>query len=236
MKIITPLLPLTLCAMTLLSGPAAQAQTAPRQDAAAIHRGIENFLRVQSAGSPHKISATIAGVDPRVVLPACPALEFFLPQGARLWGQTAVGVRCGGETPWTIYVTLHVTVTGNYVVLARALPQGHTLSMADLALQSGDLTQLPAGAVAELGQAAGKILAVAVAAGQPLRQDTLRTPMVVQQGQSVMLVSSGRGFRITAEGKALNNAQDGQVAQVRTTSGQTVSGIARTTGTVEIRQ
>lgn len=236
MKIMTQLLQLLLCAMALLTFPAAQAQTALRQDATAIHRGIENFLRVQTAGSPNTVSNTIGGIDPRVMLPACPVLEFFLPPGARLWGQTAVGVRCGGETPWTIYVTLHVTVTGNYLVLARALPQGHTLTLSDLALQSGDLTQLPAGALAEPGQAVGKILIMALAAGQPLRQDALRAQLVVQQGQSVMLQSSGREFRVTAEGKALNNAQDGQVAQVRTASGQTVSGIARTADIVEIRQ
>lgn len=235
MKIMQRLIQLIICAMALLTFPAAHAQTS-RQDATAIQRGIENFLRVQTAGSPNKVSTTITSVDPRVFLPACPVLEFFLPQGARLWGQTAVGVRCGGETPWNIYVTVHVTVIGNYVVLARALPQGHTLTLSDLALQSGDLTQLPASALSEPGQAVGKILAMALAAGQPLRQDTLRTPVVVQQGQSVVLQSSGRGFRVTAEGKALNNAQDGQVAQVRTASGQTVSGIARTAGIVEVRQ
>jgi flagella basal body P-ring formation protein FlgA len=39
---------------------------------------------------------------------------------------------------------------------------------------------------------------------------------------------------VSSEGKALNNATDGQIAQVRTSSGQTVSGIARTGGIVEV--
>jgi len=60
--------------------------------------------------------------------------------------------------------------------------------------------------------------------------------LVVQQGQNVILHAAGRGFRVTAEGKALNNAQEGQVAQARTASGQTVSGIARPSGVVEITQ
>ena len=218
------------------AAPMALAQIASRQDHAAIHRGVENFLRAQAAGSPHKHAYTVTPIDPRVALSACPALEFFLPAGARLWGQTAVGVRCGGETPWSIYVTVHVTVTGSYVVLAHAVRQGHTLTDADLALQSGDLTQLPASVLAEPSQAVGKIAAGALAAGQPLSRESLRLPVVVQQGQSVLLQSSGPGFRVTAEGKALNNAQEGQVAQVRTASGQTVSGIARASGIVDIRQ
>lgn len=223
------------CAIAVLSCQALHAQMVARQDPAAIYRGVENFLRTQTAGSPHKIGYTISTVDPRVALPACPALEFFLPAGARLWGQTAVGVRCTGEMPWSIYVTVQVTVTGNYLVLARAVPQGHTVAASDVALQSGDLTLLPTGVLSDPDQAVGRIVAGALAAGQPVSRESLRTPVVIQQGQTVILQSSGRGFRVTAEGKALNNAQDGQVAQVRTASGQTISGIARASGIVEIR-
>jgi flagella basal body P-ring formation protein FlgA len=39
---------------------------------------------------------------------------------------------------------------------------------------------------------------------------------------------------VSAEGKALANVGVGQLAQVRTASGQTVSGVARPDGTVEV--
>ena len=222
------------CVLTLAVIHTARAQTVARQDPATIYQGIEQFLRAQTAGSPHKFSFTVTPLDSRVVLPACAALEFALPAGARPWGQTAVSVRCTAERAWQVFVTVHVAVTGSYVVLNRAVAQGHTLSAADMALQSGDLTQLPAGVLTEPEQAAGGIMAVALTAGQPLSRDVLRRPLVVQQGQTVVLQSSGRGFRVTAEGKALNNAQDGQVAQARTGSGQTVSGIARANGLIEV--
>jgi flagella basal body P-ring formation protein FlgA len=45
---------------------------------------------------------------------------------------------------------------------------------------------------------------------------------------------NGRGFSISSEGRALNNASAGQVVQVRTASGQVVSGIARQDGLVDI--
>jgi flagella basal body P-ring formation protein FlgA len=62
----------------------------------------------------------------------------------------------------------------------------------------------------------------------------LQQSLVVQQGQSVKVVSRGAGFQVANEGKALNNAAAGQVAQVRLGSGQVVSGIARASGVVEI--
>jgi len=68
----------------------------------------------------------------------------------------------------------------------------------------------------------------------PLRQDSLRALPVVQQGQIVRLVSIGDGFRVSAEGRAISNAGEGQIAQARTASGQIVSGIAKMGGTLEV--
>ena len=73
-----------------------------------------------------------------------------------------------------------------------------------------------------------------LAAAQPLRADQLIAPWAVQQGQNVKTVSSGAGFSVSSDGKALNNAAEGQVVQVRTNTGQTVSGIACPGGIVEI--
>ena len=74
------------------------------------------------------------------------------------------------------------------------------------------------------------------AAGQALRGDLLVAPWAVQQGQTVRTVARGPGFSVSSEGRALNNAADGQLVQVRTPSGQTVSGVARANGVVEIAQ
>jgi flagella basal body P-ring formation protein FlgA len=62
----------------------------------------------------------------------------------------------------------------------------------------------------------------------------LRQPNIVQQNQTVKVVSRGPGFQVTNEGRALNNAQEGQVVQVRLGNGQVVSGLAKAGGVVEI--
>ena len=126
-------------------------------------------------------------------------------------------------------------MTGDYVVTARPLAQGSALALTDMALQSGDLTQIAVGIVTDPQAVIGKTLTSTLAAGQPLRQDLLRSPLVVQQGQTVKLQSSGQGFRVSADGKSMTNAADGQIAQVRTSNGQTVSGVARAGGVVEMR-
>jgi flagella basal body P-ring formation protein FlgA len=226
---------LAICAFSAGGGGLVCAQSIDRQAPATIQKAVENYLRVQTAGLPGKVSYTMGAVDPRIVLAACAVPEVFLPPGARLWGMTSLGVRCSGAAPWSIYVNVQIKVTGEYVVTARPLAQGQALAPADISLQSGDLTQMPAGILTDPQLAVGKTLAAALAAGQPLRQELLRSPLVVQQGQTVKLQSAGPGFRVSTDGQSLSNAAAGQIAQVRISSGQTVSGVARTGGIVEIR-
>jgi flagella basal body P-ring formation protein FlgA len=104
----------------------------------------------------------------------------------------------------------------------------------DLSLMRGDLARLPAGAIVDPTHAIGQQLAVSLGAGQPLRKNMLRAPRVVTQGQGVKLVTQGPGFRVSATGRALGNAADGQLVQVRGPSGKNISGIARAGGVVEV--
>lgn len=211
-------------------GTAAQA----RQDPLAVKRVVEDFLRVQTRGLPGSVSFEVGAIDPHNKLPACPALEAFAAPGARNWGHTTVGVRCRLDEGWSIYVPARVRVLAEVLVAARPLAPGAVLTDADLALRSGDLGEFPAGALTDRSQALGHQLSFGLPAGRPLRGDLLRAPLAVQQGQSVTVVSRGAGFQVSTDGRALNNAATGQVAQVRTAGGQTVSGIARRPGVVEV--
>jgi flagella basal body P-ring formation protein FlgA len=206
-----------------------------QQPHATIRNAIDEFLRVQTSGLPGKATYTAGSIDPRLSLAACGAMEVFSPPGSRLWGTTSVGVRCGAPTAWTIYVNVTVRVTGSYIASARALTAGQALSQPDFAVMHGDLTQMPAGVVTDASQALGKSLVAPVAAGQPIRADLLRTPNAILQGQNVKVISEGAGFRVAADGKAVTNAAVGQVAQIRMNSGQTISGVARADGTIEVK-
>lgn len=222
-------------AVVLLGGlwaPVASAQA--DQTLNLIADTVAAYLRTQTQGLPGQVSHTLGQLDPRAQIGPCVAMEPFTPSGSRLWGRSTVGLRCLSPSVWTIYLPVHIHVRGPYYVTARSLTPGHRVEDGDLAQRSGDLTTLPAGVVIAPEQALGKTMKNAVAAGQPLRADQLLAPLVVQQGQSVRLITKGQGFSASSEGKALNNASEGQVVQARVNSGQVVSGVAREGGVVEI--
>lgn len=221
---------LILCTLCLLPPLLAGAQ----QGHSALYRAVDDFLRTQTRGLPGKVSFRVTPLDPRTQLAECEVFDTFFPTGSGPWGKTTIGVRCLGPSSWTIYVQAHVSVQANYLVAARPLSAGQTLDESDFLRRTGDLGTLPSSVLLDAGQAVGKTVKIGIAAGQPLRSDQLIEPWAIQLGQNVKTVTRGAGFSVSSEGKALNNATEGQVVQVRTPSGQIVSGIARAGGVVEI--
>ncbi|MFN3396995.1 MAG: flagellar basal body P-ring formation chaperone FlgA [Sulfurimicrobium sp.] len=204
------------------------------QSLEAIQSGATQFALQQTTAQPGSVTVTAATLDPRLRLPACPALEFFVPAGSRLWGNSNIGVRCPAPSAWTVYVPVTIKITADIVFAARPLQSGQKLSEADILIKNDDLTQFASGVITDPRQVLGKIVSLGVAAGYPLRVDMLRAPNVIQQGQSVKIVARGAGFQVNAEGKALNNAAEGQIVSIRTPSGQVIKGTAREGGVVEV--
>jgi flagellar basal body P-ring formation protein FlgA len=205
-----------------------------QQDPAPVKKAIENWLKIQTKGLPGQVSYEIGTVDPGNQLIPCTNFDISRQAGARPWGRTNVAVRCLDEAGWRIYVQVNIHVKTAYLISARPVAQGQTLSAEDISSQLGDLSELPANIITDQALAVGKVASAAIPAGQLLRADMLKALTSVRQGQSVKVVSRGPGFAVANEGKALNNAVEGQVVQVRLADGQVVSGIAKAGGTVEI--
>jgi len=220
---------LLLCVCLLLECAAASAA----QDHTQISNVVAAFVQQQIAALPGKVSYKINEIDQRITLSECARLEAFLPAGSQFIGKTSVGVRCMEKNGWSIFVPVQISVSLNLLVSARQLPSGHILKREDIASQTIETSR--AGGFTEPEQALGKVLRYGITAGQVLREDMLRPPYNVTQGQVVQLAVQGKGFSIRSEGVALNNASEGQTVQIRTHSGRVISGIARASGVVEIK-
>lgn len=219
-----------LCAALALLPTPANSQ----QGEGAIEVRVREFLQREVAGLPGEVSIELSPLDPNSQLPACAALEPFLPAGTRAWGRFSVGVRCDSPVTWTAYLQARVAVVADYLVAARPLRAGQVLGPADLGQRRGDLTALSDNVLTDPTQATGHHTRIAVAAGSPLRGDMLRVPHAVRQGQTVNVLGVGAGFRVASEGRAMNNAAPGEKVRVRLADGQVVTGTAQAGGTVEL--
>lgn len=221
---------------------AQQPQATTIQGPNAIQMQIQQQLQSQldilggtnETGAP-RASVEVGPIDPRVANQPCDQIDLMLPAANRLRGRIQVGVRCRSPHAWAAWVPATIQITGTYYVASHPLPPGKTLDMGDLEARTGDLSTLPASVVQQPADVVGRVLLTSVAANQALRAESLRLPVAVQAGQTVKIVAEGGGFQVSSDGRALNQAAVGQVAQVRTANGNVVSGIAQSAGVVAIQ-
>lgn len=218
-------------ALILLAAPLHAAQ-----DPLQLQRAVESFLTSQTQSLGGQVSFEIKTPDANNSLRTCSPgnIEVTLQPNARPVGRVSVTARCLDPGGWSLFVPVRIRVVADYLVAARPIAVGQTIAEADLGRQRGDLSELPAGTLTDPALVVDRAAATAIPIGRALRADMLRTVLSVRQGQSVRVVSRGPGFEVANEGKAMNNAAEGQVAQVRLNNGQIVSGIARSDGQVEI--
>ncbi len=198
-----------------------------------VQARVSEFLQERASVLPGTPQITVTA-DKVEQYDACEALDVFLAGNGRLRSRMSVGVRCDAPTPWTTYVQASVQVNGEYFVAAQNIAAGQAIGRQHLATREGDLLSLPQNAVVDASQLEGAVATRRINAGTTLRSNALRSAQAVQRGRTVRLVVNGKGFVATSEGEAMGSASPGSFVQVKTASGQIVSGIVRDAATVEV--
>lgn len=223
-------LPVSLRAQTV-NAPGAGAPL-PVQDPAAIAAEVEAFLLDQAQALPG--TPTIVVTPPRINRQtACEHLDLFLTN-PQLRSRMSVGVRCLAPQAWTLYVQASVSIQGSYYVASRVIDSGEVIGPDDIMPQEGDLLRLTRGVVVDPALAIGYIAQQRIAAGMPVKESALRDPDSIVRGQPVRTEARGVGFVATGEGVALESGGPGSLIQVRTSSGQVVTGTVINSTTVRI--
>ncbi|WP_423195588.1 MULTISPECIES: flagellar basal body P-ring formation chaperone FlgA [unclassified Cupriavidus] len=199
-----------------------------------VRAAVEQFLLKQAVGLPGKVSVQVIPPSGGRA-PECVAPDPFLPAGSAPWGRVNVGVRCGGERPWTRYIQARVSVLTDYYVASRALAPGEPIEVADLEVRQGDLGTLPRAVVTDPAQVAGAVAANRIAAGSPMRTDLIKRAIAVRSGQTVTVTVEGESFQLSSEGKVLTDAAPGTAVPVRLRNGQVVNAVVRNADTVVLQ-
>lgn len=223
-KTLLPLLRLFVFAWLIAAGTMSHAQASAEAWVAAGQRFALAELKKAGVGR-HEV---VAGqLDKRLRLSPCDAVQPYLPQGARLWGKTRVGLRCvKGVTNWNVYLPLTVNVYGPGLVSTAVLPAGHVLAAEDFRQAEVNLAEdLYQPAITEAHVLLGRTLAKPVTPGQSLRQASLKPRQWFTAGDKVRIRVVGSDFAVAGSGEAITAGMEGQPARVRTESGRVVSGL-----------
>lgn len=217
-------------AMTLAD---ARADIQPLED---IRAAARDFLASATgeAGSGSEIE--VGRLDARLRLQRCSVpLSAWLPQGSRTSGHTAVGVRCDGALPWTLFVPAIVRHEHHLVVAARPIARGSTLGAADVSSVTRLLPNAPGGVLSAPEAAVGQVAMRDIPAGSVLNANQLKAPQVVRRGQSVTLSLASGPVAVRVAGTAMKDGSLGERIPVRNlNSNRVVEGVVLADGVVEV--
>jgi len=206
-----------------------------RQSLAALREAVVAFVRAEHAAGA-ELEVFPDALDPRLRLAPCPRLlEAFWAPGSDAVGQTTVGIRCTGATPWKLYLPTRVKLLQPVVVAGRALARGQRIGPGDVRVERRDVGALRGDAIHDPARVAGYLLARAVPAGRVLEADLLEAPVLVERGRRVQMAVESRGMRITMAGAALEDGALGDTVRVRNpTSRRVVEGVVVAPGRVRL--
>ena len=204
------------------------------QDMGDVVTQSEQYLKMKFGNSSDsKVQVQVP--EENLNLPECKKLDYSTPSSnAGVNGNIRISVKCFSPQPWTIYLTARVSQKKMYYVNKARLESGHIISENDLMAKKDFPENIPFNTVSDPQQIIGKAVISTIEAGTPMIGTGLKNEYIINFGQTVKIAVGGTGFRINAEGKAMNSAALGQNVQVKMASGQIISGIARSGGFVEV--
>ena len=206
--------------LTMHSKAIGQVTTTQSEQSIAISKEVERFLRLQTSQLSNDIEIGVKPIDSRLKLQTCDELVGFLPPGTKAWGKLTVGIRCTKPKAWTIYVAAQVRVFGDYYATKNPVNAGQKITENDVVKIRGEISNQAPGVILSIDNAIGKTMQSGYPAGVSLRADMFKLIPIIQQGQSIKIISQGAGFRVSNDAIALNNASEGQITKAKTQSGR----------------
>jgi flagella basal body P-ring formation protein FlgA len=100
------------------------------------------------------------------------------------------------------------------VVPSHSIPRGTTISDSDLLYQTVTPDSVQAGIVTSMNDLDGMETRRTLRAGEPVRPDDVRKPILVTKGSTVTIVFNAPGITLTAVGKAMSEGGMGEAVTV----------------------
>lgn len=202
-----------------------------------IERAARSFLYRQAGGDRGaSVEVTINSVDPRLRLRRCDHDLVTSPApGARPEGNTSVKIECQGPVRWSLFVSGRVERFGDVVVANGTINRGSLVTAADLRLERRETGGLMQGYFDDPSNAIGKQVRRSLRPGDVVTDSHLTTPLWVERGQLVRLLSDSGSIRVIMSGEALDGGSGGDRIRVRNSSSKrVVEGTIEAPGVVRI--
>jgi flagellar basal body P-ring formation protein FlgA len=166
-----------------------------------------------------KTVISVGQLDRRLRLAKCsePLMAFESPN-TKHKGRTTIGVRCDGDKPWKIYVSVNIKVIKPVVSLKKGVNRNTVLTAADLTLTEKNVSNIHRGYYTDIEQVVGKHIKNAMKSGTVLTPAHVKNPLAVKKGALVVIMADTGGIQVRMTGKAMKSGSKGDWIKVKNAS------------------
>lgn len=193
-----------------------QADARTFESASVIEKAAHEFILAAARAHGGEPQVSLQPLDPQIRYARCDQpLTADFATGVRVMGNTSIGVRCPGSTPWTVYLSARIQVFADALVVSHPIARGIPLTANDLARRRIDLASFPDGTLTDPRQALGQRLRYPLATGSVLNAGVLVQVPLIRRGQTVTVISGRPGLEVRAHAEAMADGRNGDRIQVR---------------------
>ena len=161
---------------------------------------------------------SVQNFDKRLRLHLCSTeLEVFWPVSSKRVGNTTVGIRCGGNKPWKIYIGAYIHIYKSVWVTNSGLHRNQVIDSLSVTAERRDITRLTSGYILASTPIEGQIVKRNISANQILTNNVLDSQKMVKRGDRITIISKFSGIEVRAAGIALNDGKKGERIRVKNT-------------------
>ena len=161
---------------------------------------------------------SVQNFDKRLRLHLCSTeLEVFWPVSSKRVGNTTVGIRCGDNKPWKIYVGAYIHIYKSVWVTNSGLHRNQVIDSLSVTTERRDITRLSSGYILASTPIEGLIVKRNISANQILTNNVLDSQKMVKRGDRITIISKFSGIEVRAAGIALNDGKKGERIRVKNT-------------------
>ena len=166
-----------------------------------------------------KTVISVGQLDRRLRLAKCsqPLMAFESPN-TKHTGRTTIGVRCEGDKPWKIYVSVNIKVIKPVVSLKKGVNRNTVLTAADLTLTEKNVSNIHRGYYTSIDQVVGKHIKNPMKSGTVLTPAHVKNPLAVKKGALVVIMADTGGIQVRMTGKAMKSGSTGDWIKVKNAS------------------
>ena len=206
------------------------------------HDYFAEFARQNSNQDTNRSNGTtktvieVGQLDKRLRLAKCsePLTPFESPN-TKHTGRTTIGVRCDGEKPWKIYVSVNIKVIKPVVVLKNGMNRNSVLTAADVTLTEKNVSRIHRGYYSSINEVVGKHVKNAMKSGTVITPAHVNNPLAVKKGSLVVILADAGGTQVRMTGKAMKSGSKGDWIKVKnTSSNQIVDGRVIEPGVIRV--